>query len=38
MYVPEIDQIYYGNVEAKESLAELETACHKIKKLRCELK
>lgn len=35
MYVPEIDKIYYGNIEAKASLEELDTACHIIKKLRC---
>lgn len=38
MYIPEIDKIYYGNVEAKASLDELNTACHIIKEPRCEFK
>jgi hypothetical protein len=38
MYVPEIYKIYYGNIEAKASLEELDTVCHIIKKLRCEFK
>jgi len=36
MHDPEIDKIYYGNVEAKASLEELDTACHITKKMRCK--
>jgi hypothetical protein len=38
LYVPEIDKIYYRNVEEKENLEEPDTSCPTIKKMRYEFK